>query len=45
MTNKNNSNEIELGYIQAIGDNLQTWLTHLCFELNEQDYYRLNEII
>lgn len=35
----------KLSYVYAIGDHLQTWISHLCFHFGESDYYRLNEIL
>ena len=35
----------QYAYVYAIGDQLQTWVSHLCFHLGESDYYRLNEIL
>ena len=35
----------KFSYIYAIGDALQTWVSHICFDLGETDYFRLNEIV
>ena len=36
---------LKFSYIYAIGDQLMVWTCHLCLELGETDYYRLNEIL
>lgn len=35
----------KLAYVYAIGDNLQQWITHLCLELGETDYFRIKEVL
>jgi len=35
----------KFAYVKAIGDHIEIWCAHLCLELGESDYYRLNKIM